>query len=98
MGLQAPVARVAVLPSLAGLPEVSAHFGRFKVTEQGEVIYARYGNLAIGHRHLEQVTNAVLGASTPVAQAAVAAAEDRYLPTATAMAARARSVACWPTA
>ena len=38
--------------------------GRFKVTEQGEVIYARYGNLAIGHRHLEQVTNAVLGAST----------------------------------
>ena len=40
--------------------------GRFKVTEQGEVIYARYGNLAIGHRHLEQVTNAVLGASTPL--------------------------------
>jgi phosphoenolpyruvate carboxylase len=60
--------------------------GRFKVTEQGEVIYARYGNLAIGHRHLEQVTNAVLGASTPSAQGAVAAAEARYLPTATAMA------------
>ena len=60
--------------------------GRFKVTEQGEVIYARYGNLAIGHRHLEQVTNAVLGASTPVAQTAVAAAEDRYLATATEMA------------
>jgi phosphoenolpyruvate carboxylase len=60
--------------------------GRFKVTEQGEVIYARYGNLAIGHRHLEQVTNAVLGASTAKAQEAVAAAEARYLPTATAMA------------
>jgi phosphoenolpyruvate carboxylase len=60
--------------------------GRFKVTEQGEVIYARYGNLAIGHRHLEQVTNAVLGASTTGAQAVVAAAEDRYLPTAAAMA------------
>ena len=60
--------------------------GRFKVTEQGEVIYARYGNLAIGHRHLEQVTNAVLGASTAGAQAAVAAAEDRYLPTAAGMA------------
>jgi phosphoenolpyruvate carboxylase len=60
--------------------------GRFKVTEQGEVIYARYGNLAIGHRHLEQVTNAVLGASTKSAQEAVAAAEARYLPTATAMA------------
>jgi phosphoenolpyruvate carboxylase len=65
--------------------------GRFKVTEQGEVIYARYGNLAIGHRHLEQVTNAVLGASTPGAQAAVAAAEDRYLATATAMAAAAEA-------
>ncbi|HEX2375634.1 MAG TPA: phosphoenolpyruvate carboxylase, partial [Actinomycetota bacterium] len=60
--------------------------GRFKVTEQGEVIYARYGNLAIGHRHLEQVTNAVLGASTTGAQAAVAVAGDRYLPTAAAMA------------
>jgi phosphoenolpyruvate carboxylase len=60
--------------------------GRFKVTEQGEVIYARYGNLAIGHRHLEQVTNAVLGASTARAQEAVAAAEARYLPTAAEMA------------
>jgi phosphoenolpyruvate carboxylase len=65
--------------------------GRFKVTEQGEVIYARYGNLAIGHRHLEQVTNAVLGASTPTAQAAVAAAEERYLASATAMAAAAEA-------
>jgi phosphoenolpyruvate carboxylase len=65
--------------------------GRFKVTEQGEVIYARYGNLAIGHRHLEQVTNAVLGASTPLSQAAVAAAEDRYLPTAAAMASAAEA-------
>jgi phosphoenolpyruvate carboxylase len=65
--------------------------GRFKVTEQGEVIYARYGNLAIGHRHLEQVTNAVLGASTPEAQQAVAAAEARYLPTAGGMAAAAEA-------
>ena len=65
--------------------------GRFKVTEQGEVIYARYGNLAIGHRHLEQVTNAVLGASTALSQAAVAAAEDRYLPTAAAMASAAEA-------
>ncbi|MGD0556025.1 MAG: phosphoenolpyruvate carboxylase [Streptosporangiaceae bacterium] len=37
---------------------------RFKVTEQGEVIFARYGQLAIGERHLEQVTSAVLEAST----------------------------------
>jgi phosphoenolpyruvate carboxylase len=65
--------------------------GRFKVTEQGEVIYARYGNLAIGHRHLEQVTNAVLGASTAQARDAVAAAEARYLPTAAAMAAAAEA-------
>jgi phosphoenolpyruvate carboxylase len=37
--------------------------GRFKVTEQGEVIFARYGHPAIGQRHLEQVTSAVLIAS-----------------------------------
>jgi phosphoenolpyruvate carboxylase len=37
--------------------------GTFKVTEQGEVIFARYGNPAIGQRHLEQVTSAVLLAS-----------------------------------
>jgi phosphoenolpyruvate carboxylase len=39
--------------------------GRFKVTEQGEVIFARYGNRAIARRHLEQVTAAVLEASVP---------------------------------
>ncbi|MEX0992034.1 MAG: phosphoenolpyruvate carboxylase [Actinomycetota bacterium] len=38
---------------------------RFKVTEQGEVTFARYGNVHIAQRHLEQVTNAVLLASTP---------------------------------
>jgi len=38
--------------------------GRFKVTEQGEVIFARYGHAAIAQRHLEQVTSAVLLAST----------------------------------
>ncbi|HZC78453.1 MAG TPA: phosphoenolpyruvate carboxylase, partial [Ktedonobacterales bacterium] len=37
--------------------------GYFKVTEQGEVIFARYGNQAIARRHLEQVTSAVLEAS-----------------------------------
>ncbi len=36
---------------------------RFKVTEQGEVIFARYGDPVIGQRHLEQVTSAVLIAS-----------------------------------
>src|SRR6202042_2368776 len=38
--------------------------GRLKVTEQGEVIFARYGQPAIGLRHLEQVTSAVLLASS----------------------------------
>src|SRR4051812_1925235 len=37
--------------------------GRFKVTEQGEVAFARYGNPALAERHLEQITNAVLIAS-----------------------------------
>ena len=37
--------------------------GRFKVTEQGEVIFARYGNRAIARRHLEQVASAVIEAS-----------------------------------
>jgi phosphoenolpyruvate carboxylase len=42
--------------------------GRFKVTEQGEVIFARYGNAAIARRHLEQVASAVLEASTAAAR------------------------------
>jgi phosphoenolpyruvate carboxylase len=39
--------------------------GHFKVTEQGEVIFARYGNQAIARRHIEQVASAVLEASAP---------------------------------
>jgi phosphoenolpyruvate carboxylase len=38
--------------------------GSFKVTEQGEVIFARYGQQAIAQRHLEQVSSAVLLASS----------------------------------
>jgi phosphoenolpyruvate carboxylase len=37
--------------------------GRFKTTEQGEVIHTRYANPDIAHRHLEQVIGAVLLAS-----------------------------------
>ena len=37
--------------------------GRFKVTEQGEVAFARYGNAALARRHLEQLTNAVVRAT-----------------------------------
>ena len=40
--------------------------GRFRLTEQGEAIAARYSNPALAHRYLEQVVNAVLLASAPV--------------------------------
>jgi phosphoenolpyruvate carboxylase len=40
--------------------------GRFRVTEQGEVITARYGNPELAHRHLEQIVHAVLLKSQPV--------------------------------
>ncbi|WP_214106710.1 phosphoenolpyruvate carboxylase [Acrocarpospora catenulata] len=55
--------------------------GRFKVTEQGEVIFARYGHQAIARRHIEQVTNAVLLASTSTVESrtAEAAAKFRHL-------------------
>ena len=39
--------------------------GRFRLTEQGEIIAARYSNPFIAHRHLEQIVNAVLLASAP---------------------------------
>ena len=38
--------------------------GRLKLTEQGEVVADRYANPAIAQRHLEQLTNAVLVASS----------------------------------
>ena len=41
----------------------------FKVTEQGEVVFARYGHPVIAQRHLEQVTGAVLLASAAAAPA-----------------------------
>jgi len=39
--------------------------GRLKLTEQGEVVAANYANPTIARRHLEQMTGAVLLASTP---------------------------------
>ncbi|WP_167131208.1 phosphoenolpyruvate carboxylase [Paramicrobacterium chengjingii] len=39
--------------------------GRFKLTEQGEVIFAQYGNPIIALRHLEQIASATLLASSP---------------------------------
>ncbi len=52
--------------------------GRFKVTEQGEVIFARYGNQTIAQRHLEQVTSAVLMTSTPVVRERTERAAIRF--------------------
>jgi phosphoenolpyruvate carboxylase len=52
--------------------------GSFKVTEQGEVIFARYGQLAIAKRHLEQVSSAVLLASSPKIAERTAAAAAAY--------------------
>ena len=52
--------------------------GSFKVTEQGEVIFARYGQLAIAKRHLEQVSSAVLLASSPKIAERTAAAATAY--------------------
>ncbi|HEY8476313.1 MAG TPA: phosphoenolpyruvate carboxylase [Chloroflexota bacterium] len=37
--------------------------GRLKLTEQGEVVFARYSNPHIARRHLEQLTNAMLRAA-----------------------------------
>src|SRR5207248_1247698 len=53
--------------------------GRFKVTEQGEVTFARFGNRAIARRHLEQVTSAVLETSAPRGSARDPARDFRAL-------------------
>jgi len=52
--------------------------GSFKVTEQGEVIFARYGQMAIAKRHLEQVGSAVLLASSARIAERTAAAAATY--------------------
>lgn len=39
--------------------------GRFRLTEQGENISARYSNPKLAHRHLEQIVHAVLLTSSP---------------------------------
>jgi phosphoenolpyruvate carboxylase len=42
--------------------------GRIKVTEQGEVLFTRYASQGIAHRHLEQLMNAVIRATSRLAQ------------------------------
>jgi phosphoenolpyruvate carboxylase len=57
--------------------------GRFKVTEQGEVIFARYGDPDLAMRHLEQVASASLFASTPTVEQRAQQAADRFADLAT---------------
>ncbi|WP_100813685.1 phosphoenolpyruvate carboxylase [Microbacterium lacus] len=52
--------------------------GRFKLTEQGEVIFARYGDPAIAMRHIDQVAAATLLASSPSIERRNEAAASRY--------------------
>ncbi|MGO1339420.1 MAG: phosphoenolpyruvate carboxylase, partial [Cellulosimicrobium funkei] len=52
--------------------------GRFKLTEQGEVILARYGDPTIASRHIEQVAAATLLASAPSTEKRNAEATERY--------------------
>lgn len=52
--------------------------GRFKVTEQGEVIYARYADVQIAQQHLERVASAVLLADSPDVVRARDEAGKRY--------------------
>lgn len=59
--------------------------GRFKLTEQGEVIFARYGNPVIGTRHIEQVAAATLLAGAPSTEQRNSAATERFAALASAM-------------
>jgi len=52
--------------------------GRFKLTEQGEVIFARYGDPAIAMRHIDQVAAAILTASAPSNEQRNRAAAERF--------------------
>ncbi|GII99831.1 phosphoenolpyruvate carboxylase type 1 [Sediminihabitans luteus] len=52
--------------------------GRFKLTEQGEVILARYGDPVIAERHIEQVAAATLLASAPSVEKRNAEATERF--------------------
>ena len=59
--------------------------GRFKLTEQGEVIFARYGDPAIAMRHIDQVAAAILMASAPSIEDRNSEAAERYADVAATM-------------
>lgn len=52
--------------------------GRFKLTEQGEVIFARYGDPDIAMRHVDQVAAAILTASAPSNEERNRGAAERF--------------------
>jgi phosphoenolpyruvate carboxylase len=52
--------------------------GRLRLTEQGEVVAARYGHPELAQRHLEQLTNAVLLSSEPAHARVAGAAAARW--------------------
>ncbi|MDM7891660.1 phosphoenolpyruvate carboxylase [Curtobacterium caseinilyticum] len=52
--------------------------GRLKLTEQGEVIFAQYGDQDIAARHLEQMASATLFASSPSNEERTAVAATRF--------------------
>ena len=49
--------------AILGQPPGTRATAGIRITEQGEVAFARYGHPGIAHRHLEQTLNAVLRAS-----------------------------------
>jgi len=65
--------------------------GRFKLTEQGEVILARYGNPTIAARHIEQVAAATLLASAPSTEERNASTAERFSGVASALDASSRA-------
>ena len=52
--------------------------GCFKLTEQGEVIFARYGNPTLARRHVESVAGATLLSSAPSIELANTEATEKY--------------------
>lgn len=64
--------------------------GRFKLTEQGEVIFARYGDPDIAQRHIDQVAAAILTASAPSNEDTNRGAAERFADIAARMEATSR--------
>lgn len=64
--------------------------GRFKLTEQGETIFARYGEPAIAMRHIDQVAAATLLASSPGVEERTSGAAARFAEVAKVMDATSR--------